>query len=216
MTDNFQFSTFNSQLIRVAIIDDHKMVVETLEKFINESGNIKVIGKSYTVNDSKQMLALRLPDVLLLDVGLPDGDGIELCVELVKLYPALKILMLTTYAEIAVISRALDAGAFGYVLKNATSEEIMEGIHKVASGEHFLCDEVETLLNKSTEERITLTGRERELLKLVVEGKTNAEIADKMCLSYQTVKGYRSNLIFKLRANNTAELVKMAIEKKLI
>ena len=112
--------------------------------------------------------------------------------------------------------RALDGGALGYVLKNSTSEEIHDGIRTVASCERFLCDRVSILLKKSSEERITLTSRERELLKLVVEGKTNAEIADKLCLAHQTVKGYRSNLIFKLQVHNTAEMVKVAIEKKLV
>jgi len=145
-----------------------------------------------------------------------DIAGFDRAIVLVDHSPSLKILMLTTYAEIAVITRAFDSGALGYVLKNSTSEEIDEGIRTVAAGERFLCDKVEILLKKSAEQRITLTGRERELLKLVVEGKTNAEIADKLCLAYQTVKGYRSNLVFKLQMHNTAELVKMAIERKLV
>ena len=203
-------------MIKVAIVDDHTLVVEALEKLIGEMDNVQVIDRAHTAEDCRQMLARTTPDVLLLDIGLPDGDGVDLCRELLSRYPSLKILMLTTYAEIAVITRAFDSGALGYVLKNSTSEEIDEGIRTVAAGERFLCDKVEILLKKSAEQRITLTGRERELLKLVVEGKTNAEIADKLCLAYQTVKGYRSNLVFKLQMHNTAELVKMAIERKLV
>jgi DNA-binding NarL/FixJ family response regulator len=104
----------------------------------------------------------------------------------------------------------------GYVLKNATSEEILEGIHMVASGERFLCDEVEILLKKDAGKRITLTGRERELLKLIVEGCSNDEIADRMCLAPQTIKGYRRNLVFKLNVHNTAQLIRTAIEQKLV
>jgi len=191
-------------------------IVEAIEKLINEMGDIQVIDRAFSADGCRQMLKSELPDVLLLDVGLSGDDGVELCAELRKLYPALKILMLTTYAEIAVITRALDSGALGYVLKNSTSDEIREGIRTVSDGERFLCDKVKILLKKTATERITLTGRERELLKLVVEGKTNAEIADKMCLALQTVKGYRSNLIFKLQVNNTAELVKVALERKLL
>ena len=203
-------------MIRVVIVDDHVCLVEAMEKLINDLGDTQVIDRAYSVEGCWKMLRSALPDVLLLDVGLPDGDGCQLCAELLRQYPALKILMLTTYAEIAVIQRALDGGALGYVLKNSTSKEIHEGIRTVASGERFLCDKVQILLKKSSRERITLTTRERELLKLVIEGKTNAEIADKLCLAHQTVKGYRSNLIFKLQVHNTAEMVKMAIEKKLV
>jgi len=203
-------------MIKVAIVDDHVFIVEAVEKLINEMGDIQVIDRAYSADGCRQMLKSKLPDVLLLDVGLSGDDGVELCAELLKLYPSLKMLMLTTYAEIAVITRALDSGALGYVLKNSSSEEIREGIRTVSDGERFLCDKVKILLKKSATERITLTGRERELLKLVVEGKTNAEIADKMCLALQTVKGYRSNLIFKLQVHNTAELVKVAMERKLL
>jgi DNA-binding NarL/FixJ family response regulator len=203
-------------MINVIIIDDHKILLEGLEQLIKHSDTACVTNTGYSIADCRKLLERGLPDVLMLDVGLPDGDGCELCAELLRKYPALKILMLTTYAEIAVITRALDGGALGYVLKNATSEEIMAGIRTVASGERFLCDEVKILLKKDAGKRITLTGRERELLKLIVEGCSNDEIADRMCLAPQTVKGYRRNLIFKLDVHNTAQLVKMAIKEKLV
>jgi DNA-binding NarL/FixJ family response regulator len=213
---NSPFSIFNSPLIAVAIIDDHKILLEGLEQLINQSGVARVAGVGYSVADCRELLEKGLPDVLMLDVGLPDGDGCQLCAELLRQYPSLKVLMLTTYAEIAVITRALEGGASGYVLKNSTSEEIIEGICTVASGERFLCDEVEVLLKKNVHNQIILTGREQELLRLIVEGLSNAEIADKMCLAPQTVKGYRSNLTFKLGTHNTAQLVRMAIEQKLV
>ena len=203
-------------MINVTIIDDHKILLEGLERLINSSDMARVKNIGYSVADCRRVLESGLPDVLMLDVGLPDGDGCELCTELMQKHPTLKILMLTTYAEIAVITRALDGGASGYVLKNSTSEEIMEGIRVVASGGSFLCDEVEILLRKSAGKRITPTGREKELLKLIVAGLPNDEIADKMCLTTQTVKSYSKNLTFKLEAHNTAQLVRMAIEQKLV
>ena len=202
--------------ITVAIIDDHKILLEGLQHLIERSEDARVAGVGYSVRDCRRLLAHGLPDVLLLDVGLPDGDGCSLCAELTREYPALKILMLTTYAEIAVITRALQGGALGYVLKNSTSDEIMEGVRTVASGGRFLCDEVETLLKKNAHKQIILTGREQELLRLIVEGLSNDEIAEKMCLAPQTIKGYRSNLTFKLQTHNTAQLVRMAIEQKLV
>ena len=214
--NNSQFSTLNSQFIKVVLIDDHKVLLDGLKNLINQSEIARVTGLGYRVADCRKLLENELPDVLMLDVGLPDGDGVELCTELTVKYPSLKILMLTTYAGIAVISRALDAGALGYVIKNSASEEIIEGIEMVASGERFLCDEAEILLKKSAHKLIPLTRRERQLLKLIVDGCSNDEIADRMCLAPQTIKGYRSNLTFKLQTQNTAQLVRKAIEEKLV
>ena len=103
-----------------------------------------------------------------------------------------------------------------YILKKSTSEEILEGISVVASGERFLCDEVEILLKKNAHNRIKLTQREQQLLKLIVDGYSNQEISDRMCLAEQTIKGYRKNLTFKLQTQNTAQLVRLAIEQKLV
>jgi DNA-binding NarL/FixJ family response regulator len=214
--NNSQFSTLNSQFIKVVLIDDHKVLLDGLKNLINQSEIARVAGLGYSVADCRKLLESELPDVLMLDVGLPDGDGCEVCAELCRQYPSLKILMLTTYAGIAVISRALDAGALGYVIKNSASEEIIEGIEMVASGERFLCDEAEILLKKSAHKLIPLTRRERQLLKLIVDGCSNDEIADRMCLAPQTIKGYRSNLTFKLQTQNTAQLVRKAIEEKLV
>jgi DNA-binding NarL/FixJ family response regulator len=203
-------------MITVQIVDDHKMVVEGLEKLINESDIATVTGKAYTIAGCYRMLSAGQPDVLLLDVGLPDGNGMDLCPEIKKRYPAVNILMLTSYAEHAVITHLLGNGASGYVLKNAMSEEIIEGIRVVASGKRFLCEEVDVLLKNRNNNPVELTRRERELLKLIVAGCTSTEIADKMCLGYETIRSYRKNLNIKLNAHNTAMLVKIAIEDKLI
>jgi DNA-binding NarL/FixJ family response regulator len=203
-------------MITVQIVDDHKVVVEGLERLINESDIATVTEKAYTVAGCYRMLSAGQPDVLLLDIGLPDGSGMDLCPEIKKLYPAVNILMLTSYAEHAVITHLLNNGASGYVLKNAMSEEIIEGIRVVASGKRFLCEEVDILLRSRNNNPVELTRRERELLKLIVEGRTSTEIADKMCLGYETIRSYRKNLNIKLNAHNTAMLVKMAIEDKLI
>jgi len=151
-------------------------------------------------------------DVLLLDISLPDGNGIDLCPEIKAQYPDLKILMLTSYSELSIIMRVLENGASGYILKNALSEEIITGIETVMEGETFLCDEIDILMKKRADQQIWLTAREKELLKLIVDGFTNQEMADKMFLSIETIKTYRKNLILKLDAKNSMVLVKMALE----
>ena len=214
--NNSQLSTFNFQLIRVAIVDDHKSVAEGFEHIIIESGVAEVIGKAYSVSGCREMLTKIKPDVLLLDVSMPDGSGTELCRKLLSQYPELKIIILTSHYEPVIIKQSLDAGALGYILKNAMSEEIIEGIQVVASGERFLCEETSKLLKRHENDTIVLTRREQELLRLVVAGKSSNEIADCMYLSFETIRTYRRNLMLKLNVNNTAQLVKMAMEQQLV
>lgn len=216
MANNSQHSTLSSQPIRVAIVDDHKVLAEGLEHIINSSGLGQVTNKAYSIADCREMLEHSRPDVLILDVSLADGNGIDLCPEIRKKYPDVKILMLTSYAESVVIARALEEGALGYVLKNSMPEEIIEGICTVASGERFLCDEAQSLLKKNHERQIPLSPREREILKLIVEGYTIREISDKLYLGFETVRSYCKYLHTKLDVRNTASLVRKAIEQKLV
>ncbi|NLU38206.1 MAG: response regulator transcription factor [Bacteroidales bacterium] len=203
-------------MIQVNIVDDHKILVEGLRKLIEESGTITVKEIAYTAYECRKQLSYEKPDVLLLDVNLPDTDGVTLCEELKKLYPELKILALTSYGEYTVVRRMMESGASGYILKNAMCEEVITGIETVANGDEFLCHEVDLLMKKKDNNEVWLSQRERDLLKLIVEGYTNPEIADKVFLSLETIKGYRKNLLLKLGAKNTAMLVKMAIEDKWI
>jgi DNA-binding NarL/FixJ family response regulator len=198
-------------------MDDHKMLVEGLSASINESGIASVIGTSHTLAECRKALALKVPDVLLLDLSLPDGSGIDYCSEVRTKYPQMKVLILTTHNEYSVAKRVLDNGASGYILKNSLSEEVVAGIEAVMNGEIFLCEEIDVLMKKqSGQPLVWLTAREQELLKLIVDGYTNKEIADKVFLSVETIKTYRKNLILKLGAKNSMLLVKMAIEQKLI
>ncbi|MDR1675593.1 MAG: response regulator transcription factor [Tannerella sp.] len=213
---NVQPSTIHDPFIRVAIVDDHKVVAEGFEHLISESGVARVTGKAYSAVGCLQLLEKAEVDVLLLDISLPDGNGIELCPQIKAKYPNLKILMLTSYSELTIITRALQKGASGYALKNSMTEEIIEGIRTVMSGKRFLCEEVDLLMKKPENPIIRLSRREQELLRLIVDGKSNSEIAGAMFLGYETIKTYRKNLILKLNVHNTATLVKTAIEQKLV
>jgi DNA-binding NarL/FixJ family response regulator len=206
----------NSQPIKVAIADDHYIVLDGMEKIIAESGFAVLTGKAGTVAGCRKMLKAGQPDVLMLDVGLPDGSGMDLCPELKAKYPAMNILMLTSYAEYTVISHTLSNGASGYILKNAMPEEILEGICTVASGKRFLCEEVDILLKKERDKQVILTRQERELLKFLASGHTSKEIADKMNLGYETVRSYRKNLQTKLGVRSTVELTRIALDRKLV
>ncbi len=204
-------------MVNVQIVDDHKMVVESLSKLINESGVAQVTDVFYNLKSCRQGLEKTLPDVLLLDIGLPDGDGTEFCAEIRKTYPKLKIIMLTTYKEFSIAKRALHNGALGYILKNAESEEMLAGIEAVSNGEQFLCEEIDILLkDKKNEEIVWLSSREKEVLKYIADGYTTKEIAGFFCREEETVRTYRKNLLIKLNAKNTPEAVKKGYEMKLI
>jgi DNA-binding NarL/FixJ family response regulator len=202
--------------IKVAIVDDHKIIADGLERLLSESEIVTVVGKAHSAADSLEMLAAVLPDVLMLDIGLPDGNGIDLCARLKVEYPYLKILMLTSYGELATITRALEAGADGYVLKNSMPEELLDGVRTVAAGGRFLCEEAGAALAAGQTNPMELTRREMELLGLIAEGYTLPQQADKMCLGYNTVRGYRQKLNVKLGAHNTAQLVQNAKALKLV
>lgn len=203
-------------MIKVHITDDHKMFVEGLTASINESAIACVTRVSYTLEECRRNLSEELPDVLLLDISMPDGNGVDFCEEIHRKYPDMKILILTTHDEYSIAKRVIANGASGYVLKNSLSEEVIAGIETIMTGEIFLCEEIDVLIKKHTDQPVWLSSREQELLRLIVDGHTNQEIADKLFLSVETIKSYRKNLIQKLGAKNSMILVKMAIEKKLI
>jgi len=204
-------------MVSVHIVDDHRMVVESLSKVINETEIARVANVYYNLAACREGLEKELPDILLLDIGLPDGDGVDFCAEIKKRYPQLKIIMLTSYKEFSIAKRALHNGALGYILKNAESEEMLLGIETVSKGEVFLCDEIDILLKeKKNDEIIWLSDREKEVLNYVANGYTTREIADFIFRESDTVKFFRKNLLIKLNARNVAELIKKAYEMRLI
>ncbi len=204
-------------MINLCIVDDHRLVVESLVKLINESGVATVTQSYYDLESCRKGLMKELPDILLLDIALPDGDGVDYCLEVKKHHPELKIIMLTTYKEFNIAKRALLNGANGYILKNAESEEMFKGIECVSKGKQFLCDEIDILLDRNINESVVwLSHREKEILGYLAEGLTTKEIADKIYRSTENVRTFRRNLLIKLQAKNVAELIKKGYDMKLI
>ena len=203
-------------MITVHIIDDHKMLVEGLQELIKKTENITILGVSHCIKECRAALAIQTPDVLLLDLNLPDGSGIDFCSEVRKKYPNIKILILSTHNEYSVVKRALDNGASGYILKNTLSEEVIAGIEAVMEGETFLCDEIDALMKKQKNQQVRLTKRETEVLQLITAGYSNQETADKLFLSVETIKSYRKILKRKLDAKNSVTLTKITMENQLV
>lgn len=203
-------------MINVAIVDDHKILTDGLKSLIEESGIAKVVGVAHSATECRNSIGFWGPDVLLLDVGLPDISGVDFCKELKERFADLKVLALTTHNEYSVVRQMLENGASGYLIKNAMTEEVLTGIQTVAGGKTFLCHEIDVLMKRPKEAHLWLSQREREILRLIAEGLTNGEIADRIFLSPETIKSYRKNLLLKLDAKNTAVLVRIALERKLI
>lgn len=203
-------------MISLLIVDDHPIVTEGLSNMFREREEFKVIGVAGSVKACLDFLRWEQPQVVLLDISLPDGNGIELCKEIHRLYPAVKILALSTFSEKYSIQQMMQNGSSGYVLKNATPEEIVEGIETVVRGENFFSADIEQVMKKMKQEKILLTRREQEVLRLLADGLTNAEIGEKLFISALTVDSHRKNLIAKLGAKNTPMLIKVAMEQGLL
>jgi len=197
-------------------VDDHKILVEGLKKLVDNSGFARTTAVSYTGKDCLWKLNFQQPQVILLDINLPDWSGIDLCNVIKEKYPQVKVVALTSYSEYSIVRQMLENGASGYIIKNAMPEEILLGLQAVTNNETFLCEEIDLLMNKRSLEQIWLTPREKVLLKYIVDGYTNPEIAEQMFLAVDTINNYRKKLLCKLNARNTAVLVRIALEQKLV
>jgi DNA-binding NarL/FixJ family response regulator len=200
----------------VFIVDDHYMVIEGIRSLLQHEQSIEWLGHATTAGSCMAFLGKQLPDIILMDINLPDKSGIELCKEIKEKYPSVFIIGLSTFNQQSFIQKMINNGASGYVLKNATQEELMEAIETVIRGKIYLSDEAALSLRKEEEGNIILTRREKEVLELIANGLTNNEIAQKLFISVATVDTHRKNLLAKFEAKNIASLIKTAVQKQLI
>ena len=209
-------------MIKVAVTDDHPMVLRGIETMLKNSADIAITATYNSCNETYLGIKVDTPDILLLDINLPDCNGIEFCKTLNKSFPEIQVIALTNFNETAFVKNIIRNGAKGYLLKNTDKHELESAIKKVFRGEQYLQKSIQKkLLDESfgITSRNTfipkLTRREKEVLKLIVEEMTTQEIADKLFISTKTVETHRSHLIQKLDVRNTAGLVRIAIEKGL-
>lgn len=210
-------------MIKVAITDDHPLVINGLRAMLETQANFEVVACYTNAAETKMHIGNDQPDVLLLDINLPDQDGSQLCTELKKHWPTIKIIALSTYNQAAIVKNIMGKGANGYILKSSDKAELIKALIAVATGNEYLHPEIlkvlleDTLHHRSSQGFIPkLTRREKEVLKLIINELTTQEIADQLCLSPKTVETHRMNLVQKLGVRNIAGLVKMAIEKGLV
>lgn len=203
-------------LIDVYIADDHQMVCEGLSEIINQSGKAHVSRTFNTLEACRQTLAERRPDVLLIDLSMPDGDGIAFSQQVLRDYPDVRIVAVTIHDEYSVVQRMMACGAHGYVLKSTSVDELLEAIVTVWQKRQYISPLVERILQQGRESSVILTAVEQNILQLLCNGLTNPQIATQMNLSTETVNWYRKRLLAKFGVKNTVMLVKHAIEEQLV
>jgi two-component system nitrate/nitrite response regulator NarL len=195
------------------------MVRAGLQVLLEPLPGLTVVAACATAAEAYTAVAQHRPDVVLLDINLPDQSGIDVCQQLTTTYPGLKVLALTTLSEKSYVLRMMQQGAAGYVLKNAAPEELAEAIGRVHAGKKYFSDEVQELLLQPappTPEQPLLTRREREVLRLIADGLTSQDIGNKLFLSNLTIETHRRNLLTKFGITNTAALIRLAAQYGLL
>ncbi len=200
--------------IRLFIVDDHYLVIEGIRSLLNNEPEIEWVGHAMNAASCLAFLQKSQPDVILMDIGLPDKSGIELCREVKTKYPGIHILGLSTFNQRSYIEKMLENGASGYLLKNAGRAELLKGIELAMLNKSFMSHEAAVTLRNIGEDNLpVLTHREKEVLQLIATGLTNQEIADKLFISNTTVETHRKNLLQKFGAKNVAVLINLATKK---
>lgn len=207
-------------MIRVFIVDDHPVVIEGIHALLQKEKSIEWAGHAMNAQSCLGFFVTNTADVVLMDINMAGMDGVELCGVLKEKYPSVMILGLSTFNQGLYIKKMMENGASGYILKNASGEELVAAINAVYEGQLFFSEEADQALEEykrsSKNELPALSSKEKEILGLIAEGYTNPQIAEKIFLSQFTVDSHRKNLLAKLNAKNTATLIKFAVENKLI
>lgn len=211
---------------RILIVEDHTLLRAGLRALLSQDLNIEIVGEVDNGRDAVQAVGLLAPHLVLMDLSMPGINGIEAMLDIKRRYPETRVLVLTIHKTDEYIHESLRAGADGYILKDATQDELRIAVRSVLNGKTYLSPDISAkvingyLDTGSAASRSslwdTLTHREREVLKMVAEGHQNKDIADYFCLSIKTVEKHRSNLMKKLDLHNAATLTAYAIEKGLL
>ncbi|NND34511.1 MAG: response regulator transcription factor [Saprospiraceae bacterium] len=211
-------------MIELLVVDDHKIVINGIKLALKDQREIQIIDYALSAEDALKKLTNLKPDIVLLDIQLPDMDGLDLCKEIKKRYPQVRIIGITTFTEVSFIAEMLRNGADGYLFKDTSEKELAEAIKTVYYGNQYLSQEVNRkLVDQALQKPSRRTGfipkitrREQEVLNLIAAEHTTQEIADQLFLSVSTVEKHRMNLCIKLEARNSVGLLKKAIKFGLI
>ncbi|MBN8833271.1 MAG: DNA-binding response regulator [Niastella sp. SCN 39-18] len=202
---------------KLFIVDDHYMVIEGIHSILLNEDGMEWMGHASNADSCLAFLKNQQPDVILMDISMPGMSGIELCKLVRENYPAIYIIGLSTFNQLSFIQKMIDVGASGYLLKNATRQELVFAIQTVSKGKTYFSDDVATTLRYNENGQVpVITRREKEVLEFIASGLTNNEIAEKLFISVSTVDSHRKNILAKFEAKNIASLVRTALQLKII
>ncbi len=210
----------DSKSIRVLVVDDHGMVRRGLMTYLKNEADLQVVGEARDGREAVRLCEQLQPDVILMDLVMPELDGVAATGLIRKQWPHVQVIALTSFGEKELVQNALQAGAISYLLKNVTGSDLAAAIRAACAGRSTLAAEaIEALIQPAAPESapgLDLTSRERDVLALLVKGLTNPEIAERLSISRATVKVHISNILSKLGVSNRGEAIALAIQRKLV
>ncbi len=214
-------------LIKVLVVDDHQLMIEGLKSLLEDEEDIIFSGGANTMQEAVDFISTQPVDVVLMDINMPGGSGIESTVKIKQINPDIKIIALTMHNDISIITRMIEAGATGYILKRTKMNEVTEAIRAVFNNERYLGRDTQKVImdnlssppdmvETSDEVKTVLSAREREVLNLIAQEHSNEQIAEKLFISERTVEAHRRNIFIKTKTKSIVGLMKYAIENGLI
>jgi DNA-binding NarL/FixJ family response regulator len=202
--------------ITCLIVDDHEVVREGLRLSLSRASNIRVVGEASDGASAIDLVERRKPDVVIMDVRMPGMDGLEATKEILKLAPETAVLIFTAFSERSLLARGLDSGAKGYILKEAPHETLLRAIERLATGEGYIDPALMPAFLSGKDQTDMLTAREREILQLLADGMSNADVASKLFISQETVKSHVRHILSKLEADTRTHAVAIALRESII
>ncbi len=211
-------------IIRIVLVDDHALVRQGFRRILEEDPGLQVAGEAGSAEEGVALVKQQRPDVVLMDMAMPDANGIQAAREILRERPDTKVLVLSMYSDAQYVRSALDAGVSGYILKSALETDLTRAVRAVAQGQQYLSPELSGVLIKALRDRDEpdddtfdkLTEREKQVLQYIAHGKSNKEIAAILGLSVNTIAVHRANLMSTLGVHKAAELVLYAVRKGLV
>ncbi|CAL67591.1 response regulator [Christiangramia forsetii] len=202
-------------MIRLVIAEDHTALIDGIKVFFEYEEDIEFVGFANNGQELIELTRRKKPNLIITDIRMPVMDGIQATKEILEEFPNIKIIAFSMFDQDKAVQQMLEAGASGYILKNSSLKELLYAIRKVHEGEHYYDPNI-TVKQKSVspKSKAVLTGRQREILKLIGQGRTNQEIADQLFIGKTTVETHRKNMIRKLGLQGAGELLRYALEKK--
>jgi two-component system, NarL family, response regulator DegU len=211
--------------IKIILADDHSIVRNGIKSTLHDAKNIKIIGEASNGLEAIDAVKKLQPDVVVMDITMPEMNGIDATAQITKKYPSTKCLVLSMHDNEDYVFKSIEAGALGYIMKDTSKEEFIKAIETVAKGEKYFSTSISNILvtgylhkvkNPQEENESNLTKREKGILKLIVKGSNNREIADQLDISIRTIETHRANIMKKLHVKNAVELVRVAMEEKIV